>query len=234
MKEAASAGKYKQAGYGCDRIAETCGDGGPADPHIKYGDEDIVKRHIEDTARYRTDEGKCGLLRSDHVQSEIIHQQDRYGKGQVAAKIRDAIILNLSGKPHAAEDRFHYGIAEHTHEKADDHIYQNQKCEIFSGFVGLVLAHLLHDHRAAAGCQHCRDGSHQLYDRSGQVDGGQRVRADQIGHEQPVHHGVEGHKNRHCDGRNGEFENILPCNWFVVGILIVHIFPPCISVVYDI
>ena len=75
-----------------------------------------------------------------------------------------------------------------------------------------MLPHFFHDHGAAAGGQHSGDGRDESNGRGGEVDGGQGLHANEVGDEQPVHHGVESVEHRHDDGGEGKTQNVFACD----------------------
>ncbi len=218
MQQALFPAEHKQTRNRRHRIPKSRRDRRAPDPHVKQADKHIVEHHVQDAARHRADQGQCCLLARDHVEREIVHQQDRHGKYQITAQIPDTVSLHIGRQIHAGKDMIHRKIPDRTHHNPNKHVYEDQKCEVLPRLVGFVLAHLLHDDRAASGGEHSRDRRDKLYDGRCQIDRRERVRADQIRHKQPVHHRVKRHKHRHRDRRHGKFQNICECHRFFISI----------------
>ena len=85
MQKALFPAEYEHTRDGCHRISKTRRNRRAADAHLESGDEQIVKRHVQDAARYRANQRKSGLFAGNHIEREVIHQEDWNGKYQVAA-----------------------------------------------------------------------------------------------------------------------------------------------------
>ena len=161
MEQAVFFGKDHKTGHCCHGVPQPCGNGCPGDPHIQYGDEDIVQDYIQNSSRNGTDHGKSGLSGGDHVQGEIVHQKDRNRKDQITAQIDTAVAGHGGRQVHGSKKAVHDQIAQAGHDESHRHVYSDQKGEVFVGFLGFLLSGLPHDDGAPSGGQHGGDGCDQ-------------------------------------------------------------------------
>ena len=222
MQEALFLCKHKQPDYRSHRIAQPGCDRCTTDPHLENRKEKIVQYHVQHAAGHRADQGKRRLFACNHVEGELIHQQDGDDKQQISVQVFHTVALDLRRQVDAGKKRPYRQGAEQVHGRPHHNVHQDQEGKVLPRLLCLPFAHLLHNYRAAPCGEHGRNSGHKLYHRCGEVDGRQRVRTDQVGYEQPVNHRIKGHKYRHQDGWNRKPQDVSQCDRPMVSVLIFH------------
>ena len=115
-------------------------------------------------------------------QGEVIHEQDRDGEDEVDPQIVLTVGKDPLGQSHGPQQGAHKSVAQQHHHRAHYRIGEDEHGEVLPGLPLLALAHLPHDHRAAAGGQQTGYRCNETNGRGGEIDGGQGVRANEIGH----------------------------------------------------
>ena len=218
VEQAVLLAEHQEAHHGGEGIPQAGGDGRALDAQVEEGDQRVVQDDVGHAPRHGADQGQLGPVGGNQVQGEVIHQQNGDGEQQVIAQIGVAVAEHRRGEAHSSQQGVHERVAQCHHHRAHHGVGEDQQSKILPGLLLFALPHLLHHHGAAAGGQHPGHRRNQGNGRDGQVDGGQGLHADQVGDEQPVHHGIEGVEHRHHNGREGKAQDVFAHDGQVVRI----------------
>ena len=170
MQQALFPAEDKQTGNRSYRISKPRCNSRAADPHIQSGNKHIIKRHIQNAARHRTDQGKERLFAGNHIKRKVVHQKDRHSEYQITAQIFHTVSFYSRRKVHPGKNKIHCQIPCRTHDKSHHNIYDNQESKIFLCLIRFLLSHFFHNDRAASGGEHGRDCRDKLDHRRREID----------------------------------------------------------------
>ena len=112
VQQLAAIGKQQRSHHGSHRVSQAGGNGSARNAHLEYLNKQVVEQDIEHTAGDGGEHRQGGTSTGNHVQSKVVHQQNRYREQQVTAQVSVAVVKHLLGKTHTGKDFVHQGIAE--------------------------------------------------------------------------------------------------------------------------
>ena len=189
-------------------LADARGDGGTGHPPAEHPDEQAVQHHVGQSRRHRGVQAQLGFLRGDEEALKYILQHERRRKGDVDAAIEDAVRQHLLSSAKEDSHRLHDQQAEDGENDPQQQGEEDHHGEAAVRPLSVPLSQDLGHQGGAAGADHEPHAPQDHDEGHHQVDGGKGGLSGEVGHEEAVHHAVDGGEDHHDDGGEDETQQL--------------------------
>ena len=203
--------KIHQGNSPAHHLAEACGQGRPRQPPPEHCDEHIVQNHVGQPRRHGDCQAQLRLLRGDEKTLEHVLQHEKCLEHQHNPPVDDAVLQHL---PAGSQNPGHRPEPCEAHRrqrqpKPYGHIDQHGKILVCLLLLSFPQRHGHHgapagSHHESQPAQDHQEGVYEIQGREGRL-------AHVVGHEQPIHHAVDGGEHHHDHRRHDKSQKPLPC-----------------------
>ncbi len=194
-----------------DTLADTRSNGGACNAPSEDGNEQCIQHHIGNPCRHRDNQSQLGLFGGYEEALEHILEHEGHGKGYNDASVADTVVKSILIGAQKPRHRLHENKSQSRQDRAqhDRDPYHHGECPV--GALPVPLPHDLGNQRRAAGSDHEAHAAQHHNEGHDKIDCGEGLLPRKIGHEQTVHHTVDGSEHHHDDGREHEAQQFSVC-----------------------